>query len=1125
MKSEAKLSSDTAWRAGVYRLCGMAPDGPRGTAFGLGPRLALTCHHCVDGVDPQSLVLKPSTSEGTPLLRVAEVLFPGDPQRNDVAILRMADDLPTWLPASSHEPPETAKLRGYGFPGLNPKQALVRIDVESRGLQPAEYAQRYRLDCALILAREPAARGMSGGPIIEAESGAVVAMIVGGPDFDGRAIALPLWVISSVERPWNAFDQAIVWSVASTEQASWALNGRAATVLCKTQVSEAVGRLTRENKFDAARYVSRPAFEQAVVGFLSGTKSGLLLTGASNVGKTSALASLAASMAGRALLFDGFQIDRLRQHLIDHVHEQLTKLFSGINSETVPALCQALREKNDGELVILVDGLNEAGASPRELRAWLSEATVQAKQLGCRIIMTCRSDYASFAEIDESQIDVFDLGIFSEREANAASVAYGIERLGAGVIEHHPLMFRIAAHSRNPNNVFQQGRHRAIRSFVKDLVAGCSGVTLGEGQVDSIFQGCKRVADHDGSDDDGVDIDFASNQLGGLQRLESLIEGGVFKAQGNRVRFSFDEFAAGLRSPLEADRMELAVLWRRSLKDLRVANQVANSLVACEARGEERRLSDHVESLLAALADSARDEMDSVYLCQARGGIALILCTLTEALPSTRTDITERIMSGFREALVESAHFNSFNGLYSEIELQAATLQIPWKQKAELLVQLLPLLSDFGLRTKDLLDRGGHLSVKADAEDPITVVGALARLILDHAGGMRELLLPHLDDDRRLVRDNSPSGEVSVGELICSLLLITASVDPIGLIELLITRPDSRAASALLRNVAAAHPDLAMDWAANHLDRASTINLVKDIITNSLRSVGPGRAPRELLGKLRTIACEATPDTRLIAASLIRMCEPEDLEAWDILAHAAALGHTSQSLRPVPGTRRQEFMQVLRARFDRYAVDEMESEDDAQLQEPMVGLAMDMLSRSTFADRLGYLAETKAYRLDKHAAFAPWLEYILRVAGHANSDLKQPLVYLVHFRWDRPGWPEQLWSALVGGLADSTFVCQLVIRVVEEHHETAPSQLMNLLRIAMKTRPKEALNALSMVAWKARRMSEVYNKPPDKLNSLLGLVANYLHSDPVASWPTALHNCESGEALQQFASLHASDDE
>lgn len=1104
-----KLSADSAWRTGIFRLYGIDPEAPRGTAFGIGPRVALTCHHCVDGADPQRLILRQSGGEAAAPLLVAEILFPADPLNNDIAILRMAQDLPSWIPAIALEPLEGVQLVGFGFPGSAPRQPLVRIDVDHRGVQPANYGG-YRLDAALILAKEPAVHGMSGGPVIEARSGAAVAMVVGGPDYDGRAIALPLWMVSNSERPWEAFDQAIDWNATFTEQRGWAMNGVAASAICREQVGEAVRRLARRGSFDADRYVGRPSFEAAVMRFLSGDKPAFLLSGAANVGKTSALAWLADRMAGRALLLDGFQLGGLRQSLFDCLQEQLAKHPQSSGDEKLPAVCQALRRACEGELVILVDSLNEAGASASELRAWLSDAVNHAAELGCRLIMSCRSDHASVAELDDAQTECFELDMFDELEARAALLAYGIEEIPGGALGRHPLMYRIAARAPDPAQVFRQGRHRAIRTFVHDTIARCTGVA--GAQVDSLLQGCCRIADHSGLGEDDVSFDFAANQVGGFARLEALIEGAVFKSRDDRIRFSLDDVAAGLCSPVNADSIQLGVLWRRAFDDPRMANRLTNSLLACEAREDERRLSEHLTSLITVLGEVA-DRGDSR---RGMASVSTIICRVVDALPSTRVDIRAQAMSRLREVLVQVSVGQSGKfGLPRYLEHLVIALQLPWMQKAELWVQLLPLLNDSGLRTKDLVDRGGGEELLRVAGSPSNLPSALVKLIRDHTDDMRELLLPHLDDRRRLLGQ----GETSAGELIRVLLLLTSSAKPGELMDLLLGMPDSPAAKHLLRDVAGLHPTVSLDRAITYLDRGSAIAVLQDIIGKSLHSAGVGRAPLDVLAKLRSILRDSTPESGQIAAELIRICEPDDLEAWDFLAHAVATGRRSESLRPVPGKRHQQFLQVLRGRADRYAIGEIEYEQHARLQKPMAQLASRMLVRalSRFGDEgraLGRLAESKGYMVAKHKAFTPWLDFLFQVAAHPNSDLKEPVIYVVQPCTDSPEFHQRLWSEFLGPSADDAFVTHCVAYLLGRHDVADLGPLLHYFQIALQRSPESALQGLYDVA-------EREWKPSVSLCQALSAVLEHLQREPPACLPEVLRICKPEEACQQFAAARS----
>lgn len=209
--SAPTLDTDAQWRCAVYRL--YAGDRPVGSAFGIGPRLALTCHHCVSGGEAAMFGLHGHTTDGRMIvIDVAEVVLSPYPTSQDLAIVRVDRDLPAWLPLIASRPDQYGDLAGYGFPGFNAGQPVVRIDTVSRGIQATSYASgSYTLRDAILLGGDTATFGMSGGPLIDLETGGAVGVIVGGADYINRAIALPLWAVSHVDRPWTVFAHAVAW--------------------------------------------------------------------------------------------------------------------------------------------------------------------------------------------------------------------------------------------------------------------------------------------------------------------------------------------------------------------------------------------------------------------------------------------------------------------------------------------------------------------------------------------------------------------------------------------------------------------------------------------------------------------------------------------------------------------------------------------------------------------------------------------------------------------------------------------------------------------------------------------------------------------------------------------------
>jgi hypothetical protein len=244
------LESDPSHRGAVFRL--WSATGPIATAFGVGPRLALTCHHCVATQIAADLTLR----IGERVFSISEILEAPSPFSTDAAVLRLSDDLPAWLPANGIQPPRYGELVAYGYPGTSAQQPLVPIHLQLRSEQPSAYGL-YSLAHALALAGDPATYGMSGGPLIDTAAGVAVGMIVGGPDYDNRALALPLWAFDSSDREWKPFAAAMAWNRLKTVQRGWALNYVTAQTICRQQVGDAIARLVNRKRYDRYRHVRR----------------------------------------------------------------------------------------------------------------------------------------------------------------------------------------------------------------------------------------------------------------------------------------------------------------------------------------------------------------------------------------------------------------------------------------------------------------------------------------------------------------------------------------------------------------------------------------------------------------------------------------------------------------------------------------------------------------------------------------------------------------------------------------------------------------------------------------------------------------------------------------------------
>ena len=323
------------------------------------------------------------------------------------------------------------------------------------------------------------------------------------------------------------------------------------------------------------------------------------------------------------------------------------------------------------------------------------------------------------------------------------------------------------------------------------------------------------------------------------------------------------------------------------------------------------------------------------------GSLGLIVSTLSLDMPAAFSNVTQSVIDRFLSAIVERVSLTEGSWFTGQLLAPGIMgLGISTSCKFSVLCDLLALCSDGNLREKDIFDRGAKQDLIRDAEHPSSVAAALLRLATDHPREFLHLALPKLDDSRRL----RGQGEATVGSVLSSILRINAPVDFDDLFSHLLEASNIDNARRLLSDISSEHPTRALAYSVAALSTSRAIAVMDQAIAPSLRSIGAGLAPLVLLDKLRTVMRESTPETRLKAATLIRIAEPDDLEAWDELANVVLARTGTPQLYPVPAARANPFINLLRSRSDLFAVQQMRYwYGDDCVESEMVKLAMELL--------------------------------------------------------------------------------------------------------------------------------------------------------------------------------------
>jgi Trypsin-like peptidase domain len=784
------LVFDEDWRRGVLRI--WIGDAPIGTAFCIAPRLALTCHHCLrDASGPVALRAAPVRGQG-PVLPINEWRFPASPSGLDAALIRLGEDAPGHLALSTTKPPGFGELVAYGYPWEDPKQALVRIDLQLRGRKSFSYPPDYTLLDALALSGDPAAPGMSGGPVIDASAGVAVAMIVGGPDYDNRAIALPLWALADVGANFPAFQIAWASNRRNTIQSGWAMNDMRARRLCAYQIDAAIKKLTG-HRYDRARTLRRDKLMAAAARFVNSSACAFAIVSEPNCGKTLATVYAATEFAERSLFLEAFLIDDVRRSLTDYLQASLEKAPDFAPGENVGALASALAAANC-PLVVFVDGVNEIADDVSKAERWIAEAIENAQSIGAKLIVSCRADFWKGLEAVHDRFEIYDLGVFSPAEAKVVGRLYGIDERIADDLDRHPLMFKIVSELGLASVSATRDRRSALQAMIRRIIKLSPGVR----DLERTFAACERIVRDLDESADSIPWNLAANQLGGSAVVDNLVEGGLFRRREQEtVRFTFDQMLEAMRPALPSDQATLAQLWTRALQDERAAKRAAGEMARAAFASQQEIFSRHTEALVNGLEEHLREDVAPLVL-EVRGleSLTNIIDSLYLDLPESYAPTAEGLIKQIFARVVECVKRGGGVLRPGGLSASIARLGVPEAWKFELLCELLPLCSDYLLRDKDLFDRGESARLVEAAESVDSIAGVLLRLATDHAAVIRRLALAKLDDARRL-----RGGEATVGSVLAAILRLSARVEFDDLFSLLLDAANLNAAQSLLSRV------------------------------------------------------------------------------------------------------------------------------------------------------------------------------------------------------------------------------------------------------------------------------------------------------------------------------------
>ena len=174
------VDSETAAAIGRLNYAGFK-EKQHCTAFLVGPQVAMTAAHCLDGLEPDQVHLLLGYDRGSWQQHLRAGSFWRSPDGEDIAALclkELANAAPLAVTAGGVAPGEELSVLGYGLPSvhlLSRRDCLVKADTAQDGVV---------LNC-------PVSKGTSGGPVLSRTSEEVVAVMSASSQDGSLAVAVP----------------------------------------------------------------------------------------------------------------------------------------------------------------------------------------------------------------------------------------------------------------------------------------------------------------------------------------------------------------------------------------------------------------------------------------------------------------------------------------------------------------------------------------------------------------------------------------------------------------------------------------------------------------------------------------------------------------------------------------------------------------------------------------------------------------------------------------------------------------------------------------------------------------------------------------------------------------------
>jgi hypothetical protein len=427
----------------IVKVCG-ADSAVRGTGFFISAEgHVLTCHHVVAGL--AAIFLERDGFEATARLDLER-----SAPELDLAVLISSKPPPAVAPVDyAWQPGEAVWTAGFQLQSTAIRDALpTRGSIAGTTRLAYQAGERVYEVEALRLEGALVDSGLSGAPVV-LEDGGVAVGIMGASLRQGGGFVLGFG--SAPVRASGLFP-LLEANRESVPRCGRFLNWTGLRLGCRSQIEKALAGLSRTRQILPDLYFPRSAAEAEVRGFLDGEQRILPLVGLSGTGKTQLLAEVARRLAESrpAVLLPGYLLDARDRSLAETLAAELCAAAPELGPpDRLAGQLTELSRSHPGELVVLLDGLNELQSPAPVVRAWLQRSGDWLGIAQARLIVSSRPEAWKSARgwlglTSERDDEKPSLAELTSEEAARAAKAYGLPpRLREAPVFRHPLMVRM----------------------------------------------------------------------------------------------------------------------------------------------------------------------------------------------------------------------------------------------------------------------------------------------------------------------------------------------------------------------------------------------------------------------------------------------------------------------------------------------------------------------------------------------------------------------------------------------------------------------------------------------------------------------------------------------------------